>query len=294
MLVLAGAFVALLPQVAINHHQRGTWSLSVAGGKDIGLLQLSDGMTAQKYETYVGSSAGYPQPQVFYLDPATTHVLEREHADANKIILGQNLAITSYGQYLGIVVRHPADLAASYVRHVFNGLDVRYPTPYVRDLENSSILLSLLQYTLMFIAIARLLLPNARRALGRIRWVGIVVLLSPCLTAIPGAVEPRFFLPLQLLIYMLVCFAPGTPVALLGGSVSRRVGVAVAYVAFVLVCVTLSSATLSHLEHPGPTLGAETPVNLAGGLLLASPDVSWASALGRAGTTAILSEAVQR
>ena len=126
----------------------------------------------------------------------------------------------------------------------------------MRDLANSSILLSLVQYTLIFLAALRLLLPDARRALGRIRWIGIAVLVSPCLSAIPGTVEPRFFLPLQILIYMLVCFGPATRHTLLGGTAARRVAVAVAYGAFVLVCFTLSSATLSHLEYPGPTLGA--------------------------------------
>ena len=127
----------------------------------------------------------------------------------------------------------------------------------------SGTLLALLEYTLMFVAIVRLLLPDARRTLGGVRWAGIVVLLSPCLTAIPSAVEPRFFLPLQLLIYMLVCFALGTRVALFGGSVPRRVGVAAACVVFVLVCLTLSSATLGQLEHPGPTLGAGTSETIA-------------------------------
>ena len=164
--------------------------------------------------------------------------------------------ITSYGQYVRIVVHHPAELLASYGRHLFNGLDVRYPTPYIRNLGDTSIVLSLLQYTLLFLALARLLLPEARRALGGIRWIGLAVLLSPCLTAIPGAVEPRFFLPIQALVYLFVCFGPNTRDALLGGPASRRAALALAYVGFVLICLTLSSATLAQLEHPGPTLGA--------------------------------------
>ena len=81
------------------------------------------------------------------------------------------------------------------------------------------------------------------------------MLLIPCVTAVTGAVEPRFFLPLQLLIYMLVCFGPATRASLLGGGVGRRVGLAVSYAAFVLVCLTLSSATLAQIEYPGPTVG---------------------------------------
>jgi hypothetical protein len=254
-LVVGGALVAFLPQIAINHHQHGSLSPFVAGGKDISLLQLSDGMIAQKYETYVGPPTGYPQPQVFYLDPATSQVLQQEHIVATTTVFGQPATITSYGEYARIVLNHPAEMVASYVRRIFNGLDVRYPTPYVRDLGHTSILLSLLEYTLMFLAGALLVVPALRRAIGPIRWVGIAALLSACITAIPGAVEPRFFLPLQLLIYVLICFAPVPWASLARGRLGYRVGLAVAYAVFVLVCLTLSSATLAQLQHPGPILG---------------------------------------
>ena len=36
----------------------------------------------------------------------------------------------------------------------------------------------------------------------------------------------------------------------------RRVGLALSYAVFLGICLTLSSATLAQLEHPGPTLGA--------------------------------------
>jgi len=256
-LVLAGALVASLPQMLINHHQRGSWSPMIPKAREITLLQLWQGMRAQKYETYVGSGAGYPRPDVFYVDPATRHVVERQHiSPVRQFYIGFTyVEFPSYRKYVGMVLDHPAEMAAAYVRRLFNGLDVQYPTPYVRDLRDRSTVRSLVQYTLMFMAFARLLLPDARRALGRIRWAGIVVLLIPCVTAVTGAVEPRFFLPLQLLIYMLVCFGPATRASLLGGGVGRRVGLAVSYAAFVLVCLTLSSATLAQIEYPGPTVG---------------------------------------
>jgi hypothetical protein len=254
-LVVAGAFIAFLPQMLINHHQRGTWSPSLPGGRVIAMQQLSDGMIAQKYETYVGPSTRYPQPEVFYFDPATTHVLQQEHIATNAIVFGQYAAITSYSQYAGIVLRHPVEILASYVRHIFNGLDVRYPTPYVRNLEDTSIALSLLQYTLMFLAIVRLLVPHARRALGRSSWAGILVLLSACITALPTEAESRFFLPLQLFIYMLVCFGPATQASLFSRTTGRRLALVLSYAAFLLICLTLSSATLAQRQHPGPTLG---------------------------------------
>jgi hypothetical protein len=243
-LVLAGALAASLPQILINHRHHESWSPLASGSREISMLQLTQGMFNQKYETFVGNAEDYPTPEVFYLDPAGAHVLEQEGLTE----------ITSYRGYADVAFRNPAEITANWARHVFNGLDVRYPTPYIRDLDNSSIVLSLLQYTLIFLAVARLILPDARRALGAVRWAGVVVLVSPILSAIPGAVEPRFFLPLQLLGYMLVCFGPATRATVLGGSARRRSALAVTYVLFVVGCVTLSSATLAQLEHPGPTL----------------------------------------
>ena len=265
-LVVVCAFVAVLPQMLINHRHDGSWSPGVDGQQDISMLQLSDGMKAQKYETYVGPATGYPQPQVFYDDPSTQHVLAEEHVSATQVVFGQPETITSYGQYARIVVHHPAKMAGAYLRRLFNGLDVRYPTPYIRNLGNTSIVLSLLEYTLLFVALATLLLPDARRALGKAKWAWVVVLVSPCITSIPGAVEPRFFLPVQMVVYIFVCFAPAaTRRSLLRGGTARRVGLAVCFVAFVLVCLSLSSSTLAELEHPGQTLG------LGAGARLVSP-----------------------
>ena len=140
-------------------------------------------------------------------------------------------------------------MSASYARHVFNGLDVKYPTPYVRDLRDTSTALSLLEYTLIFLALARLLATGARRALGGVRWAGLLVLAASCIGVLQVQAEPRYFLPLQLLIYLLVCFGPMTRQTLFAGR-ERRVTLAAAYASFVLVCLTLSSSTRAQLEHP--------------------------------------------
>ena len=141
-------------------------------------------------------------------------------------------------------------MATSYFRHVFNGLDVKYPTPYVRDLDNKPPLLSLLNYTLLFVALARLVLPGARRALGRIRWSGMVVLAGALVGVIAAQAEPRYYLPLTTLVYLLVCFGPATRASFLGGSTVRRVAIGVAYAAFLFGCLALSSATQDQIEFP--------------------------------------------
>jgi hypothetical protein len=253
-LVAAGAFAAFAPQIAINQHQRGSWSPFTAKAHEQTLVSIWVGLTAQKYETYVGPAAEYPEPGVSYLDPATARLLEKE--GIKPVVSASNhLLFPSTGEYLSLVANHPVEMSASYARHVFNGLDVRYPTPYVRDLRDTSIALSVLQYTLIFLALVSLLLPGARKALGEIRWSGLVVLVAGCIGVLQVQAEPRYFLPLTLPIYLLVCFGPAARMVFTRRD--RRITLAVAYAVCLLVCLTLSSNTQAELEHPlGSTAAA--------------------------------------
>jgi hypothetical protein len=177
---------------------------------------------------------------VLYFDPAGTRALKSAG-------IGR---VTSYRQYARVVVHRPDLVTASYLLHFFNGLDVWYPTPYVRDLNDRSPAVSLLEYTLLFLAIGRLVLSNARRKLGRVEWIGLAILTSPCLSAIPGVVEPRFFLPVQVLVYLLACFGPSTVSSFAAGPAARRMTLVASYGAFVAVCLTLSSQTRAQIEFP--------------------------------------------
>ena len=185
---------------------------------------------------------------VFYLDPSTRRLLEEE--SIAPVIRLNRPSFPSSSRYLRLVLEHPLAMGASYFRHVFNGLDVKYPTPYVRDLDNKPLVLSLLNYTLLFVALARLVLPDARRALGRIRWSGMVVLAGALVGVIATQAESRYYLPLTALVYLLVCFGPATRASFLGGSTVRRVAIGVAYAAFLLGCLSLSSATQEQIEFP--------------------------------------------
>jgi len=242
-LVLSGAVLVSLPQMAINNHVRGTWSPLVPSAREIALLQLTEGLRSQRYETWVETPDRYPDTKVFYGDPAGQRVLNKEDVSE----------ITSYRQYAGVVLRHPDLMTGSYALHVVNGLDVWYPTPYVHDLEDRTVFLSWIQFTLVFVAIARLVLPEARRRLGPISWVGLAIFVSPWLSAIPGAVEPRFFLPAHVLVYMLVCFGLTPLKSLFSASTTRRAAIASAYVAFVALCLTASLATVAQRDDPRPS-----------------------------------------
>ena len=206
-------------------------------------------MTAQKYETYVGPAAEYPEPGVSYLDPATARLLA-EDGITPVISASGHVLFPSNAEYLKLVARHPLEMSASYARHVFNGLDVKYPTPYVRDLRDTS--------TAALAARVHADLPRARAA-ARCPTLGgrsAACAGRACSCSSPRAsacsqvqAEARYFLPLQLPIYLLACFGPATRATLLGGR-ERRVALAAAYA---VVRARLPHALVvdpAQLEHP--------------------------------------------
>jgi hypothetical protein len=247
-LVAVPLILVSLPQLALNQHHRGEWSPVTPAPPESTLGFLTWGLQAQRHETYVGSPEAYPQALVFYLDPTTRSAAE----DAD-------LPFDSFEQYARIVLGNPIAITANYSLHVFNGLDVRYVTPYIRDLEDRPLVLPFLQFTLLFLAGTQLALPGARRRLGAIRWTGIALLLGSTLVSIPGPMTPRYLLGVHLLAYILVCFSPALRETVAANGIARRLSVGLSYAAFVLTCLLLSTATQRQIEHE---LGDATGVYL--------------------------------
>ena len=105
-------------------------------------------------------------------------------------------------QYVRFVRSHPLFAASLLGRHLFNGLDVAYPTPYVARVVPRSVWFASLNYAILAMALA-LLVARWRDALStphtRWRLSAVAVYLLPTLLAVPTAIENRFFLPLWLL-----------------------------------------------------------------------------------------------
>jgi hypothetical protein len=239
-LVLVPLIYVALPQVAVNDHHRGSLSPAPPSSREGSVRLLSMGLEAQKQETYVGRPTAYPRPDVRYLDPVMRDAIDEE----------ETLPLESYRDYTRVVLEHPLSTAASYGLHVFNNLDVRYATPYIRNLEDRPLVLPVLQFTLLFVAVTQLVLPEARRRLGDVRWLGMALLASTIVTAIPSPATPRYFLGVHLLAYMLACFSPGLRASLLPRRAARRLGLALAWAVVLGACLTLSAAVQRQIEYP--------------------------------------------
>jgi hypothetical protein len=195
-LLVAGFVAVSLPQSLTAHRYYHTWSF-VPGATTDETEYLTVGLAFQLYNTYVGPE--YPAG-MYYDDPTGARLLHAQKGGK----------ITSTGQYLGLIASHPITMGGLFVRHTINGLDARYRTGDIEHLEGGgNRWLRIAGWTLVFLALVRLLWPTARRSLGPARWRYPIALLVGA-TGVATDVEPRYMLPVYTLVYLLA-LAPGWP-----------------------------------------------------------------------------------
>lgn len=196
-LLLLGFVVVSLPQSLSAHRYHDTWSFVPGARAGLTTLQFTEGTRMQRYDTYVG---GDLPPRMIFDDRTGTRILMEEGG-----------VIVDAGQYLGVIADHPVEMAGLFGRHVINGLDLRYNTPYVeRPDTGQNRWMRILGFLFVFVALARIAVPATRRALGPARWRYPAALVLCGATSLASAVEARFLLPTYLLSYVLV-LTPGWP-----------------------------------------------------------------------------------
>ncbi len=229
-LAIAGFAVVSLPQSLAAHRHFGTYSFVPGSAAGLENTQLTEGMRIQLYGTFIGPVY---RPQMDYVDEAGNALL-REQPDQQ---------IHSVPQYLGMILDHPLSFAGIFVRHIVNGLDVRYSAPYTEHLRTDW-WLRIGGFALIFAGLLRVLWPKARRSLGAALWRYPVALLICCLTAVPSAIETRYLLPVFILSYMLA-LAPGwpSPIAAGGTTLHRYLLATVILVAYLIFMATVWHVT---------------------------------------------------
>lgn len=195
-LFVIGLALVSLPQSLSQHRSSGSYS-PVPGGGRLASIQYERGIELQRYETYVGGTPD--QAMMLYIDSHTSEIIaSRDTAEP-----------MSTSEYLQIVADHPLTMAGVFLRHLVNGLDQRYTTPYVERIGGGlNGATRFAGFALAFLALVRVAWPRARRALGPARWRYPLALLALAAPALTTAVETRFMLPLFALCSVLV-FAPG-------------------------------------------------------------------------------------
>lgn len=240
-LLVAGFAAVSLPQSLSAHRFYGTWSFVPGASLNLASKFLTPGVPFQLYDTYVGPAL---HPQMNYGDESGARLLTEEKIEE----------IESWGQYLELIGRHPLTMGAVLARHVINGLDARYSTTYVEQLEGwPNRAMRVAGFLLVFLALVRALWPAARRALRPARWRYVAAMPLCCLTSVPTQIETRYLLPTYLAIYMLV-LTPGWPDPLgpRGSGIARYRTLAaltvggIAFAGIVLYVVSEATRQMSH------------------------------------------------
>jgi hypothetical protein len=196
-LFVAGFVLISLPQSLSQHKQFGDYS-PIPGGNELASVQYNQGLQYQRLDAMLG---GDFQALLFYTDPHTKGIL-------TNLAGGQ---VTGTKQYGEIIADHPLTMAGVFVRHIVNGLDQRYSTPYVEHLEDRwNRLARFAGFLLVFLALVRVCWPAARRSLEPARWRYPAALALIVVPTLSSAAVTRFMLPVFLLSAMLAV-APGWP-----------------------------------------------------------------------------------
>ncbi|MBJ6109849.1 hypothetical protein JAO73_12575 [Hymenobacter sp. BT523] len=240
MALVLGASLVLVPQLRINNHLAGVRSPWVLTNRpdepNLFLRQLVWGLQMQKYETSIAGD--YPKAQMVFENKRGIELF-------NSTGLEQ---FADVGQYVRMCAGQPMQAASVFIRHLFNGLDVQYPTPYITEVFVPTWRLALLNYSLIWGGLVVLLWHRWSRP--TVRWVRpsavLMALLLPCLTALVTAIECRFLLPLHLLLSGAVAFGASPVIAWRNSSFGSRMALSMSYL---LVIIGFFSASISVQKH---------------------------------------------
>ena len=239
--LVLGAAVVLLPQAYTNSVHVNVRSplvlTTMPGQPSLFLQQLEWGLRTQKYETNVGGD--YKHGGMFFMD-------ERGKAMWEATGLTQ---FSTVGQYVELSLSQPWRSMGVWLRHLFNALDVQYPTPYIQLVFVPTWPLAWLNYSLIFGGL--LVLPLRPWQRPTASWLRpalvLLALLLPCLLALLTAIECRFLLPLHLLLSAAVAFG-ATPLRWWRvASTKARVLVVAGYLATVVSGFSASASAQKHL-----------------------------------------------
>lgn len=159
----------------------------------------------------------------------------------------------TFSQYSVMVLRYPIDFALIYMRHTFNGLDASYPTIYVRDVGRRSVFFSLFNYLLIFSSLYAF---YKNRHILRFQWTALFALALPALACAPFLIEPRFFMPLSIVLLTYPTFA--NPWS--GYLREPRIAQAMLAIAFVAGCFAISAHVFySSLQEMPPPFHTALP-----------------------------------
>ncbi len=210
---IGGMVIAPIPQVIVNYNNYGTISIEVITVDDesypqgLFVWQLAEGLKLMQYETNINEESGYPIGGIRFEDPVGMKLLEEE---------GMDSLTMSMSDFMKVVFKYPADVIGIYIRHFINMLNPVWGEVYIKNIHKLKLHLTLLNYSMLFLGTAKILMTylgrNKERRFKDIilskgeKWLIYLVIIMPCIMILPGAIEQRFFFPMYMLLYVLIVY----------------------------------------------------------------------------------------
>lgn len=202
-----GAATCSIPQAMINHkHYQSLSPMVIAkvGETSLFATQLKWGITIQRYETQLDKN-NEKASGIYYFDPAGEEFFNSR---------GLHEITATVPWYLGMVISEPVVFGKIFFRHLINGIDVRDPAVYTTSPSIEKRTRSAMSISLFFLGSFLLIrailekpittLNPAYKKSSKLFWLTVLVI--PVVAIIPGAIETRFFFPLQALCYSAIAF----------------------------------------------------------------------------------------
>ena len=200
---LIGFIIFGIPQGIVNYYHLEIISIAVPTGS-LNQFQLYQGIRMNFYETCIMPNT----PSNFtYFNRSGLMLLESVG------IRGE----ISYRQYISLLLRYPFEMVGVLTRHFIVMMNPISGGAYITSRNNTRFLLTMLNYTILFLLgdiikqkILSLELHQIRTKIinmsvdAKINYMSAFTLLLPFFAIIPGAVEERFALPFWLVSYFLV------------------------------------------------------------------------------------------
>lgn len=248
LIIVFGLAFIFLPQLEINKARFGVLSPMplMKSSKDGGNLfqqQLTWGIQMQRRDAVVAFAKPKLQGWAF-VDQHGRNILIQSGFDPDVFFYSQKNILT-LSEYFLLVRKHPLDFSLIYVRHLFNGLDIVYNTPYVYNLENT-VYIRLLNYSLWFLAVLYISKCVKISAVITRQFLLLLIFVLPSILSVPTAVEVRFMLPFYFILYSMISFFILPTFFLLFGK-EKKINILVKYLPwygiFIIVCFLLSINT---------------------------------------------------
>jgi len=212
LIFVVGAAICSTPQTMINikHFDKPSpFVISNIGETSLFATQLKWGITIQRYETLLDVEKEKVSG-IYYFDPAGEEFFK-------KYKMTETTATVPW--YIGMVFAEPLEFSRIYLKHFINGIDTRDHEVYTTSPSNEKNIRSAISISLFFLGLfflVRAILepsldPSKARTQAISRFFWAMVLVIPVAAIIPGAIETRFFLPLQVLCYGALAFKLAPP-----------------------------------------------------------------------------------